>query len=49
VGTYGVIAGLTVATAQSRTVVYAFNLAFLAARGLLPWRLMRFLDEGKAQ
>lgn len=44
-GTYGLTAGLTVAAAQSRTVVYLFELTMLAMRGLLPWGLMTFLDD----
>jgi hypothetical protein len=43
--TYGLTAGLAVAAAQSRTVVYLSELTMLATRGLLPWRLMTFLDD----
>jgi hypothetical protein len=43
--TYGLTAGLTVGAAQSRSGGYAAEVALQAARGNLPLRLMRFLDD----
>jgi len=44
-GTYGLTAGLTVAAAQSRSGAYAAAVAVHAARGNLPPRPMRFLED----
>ncbi|WP_030435414.1 hypothetical protein [Actinoplanes subtropicus] len=43
--TYGLTAGLTVAVAQSRSAAYAAAVAVHAARGDLPPRPMRFLED----
>ncbi|GAA3161645.1 hypothetical protein GCM10020001_102500 [Nonomuraea salmonea] len=47
--TYGLTAGLTVAAAQSRYGIAKLERTLLAARGLLPWRFMRFLDAAYEQ
>jgi serine/threonine protein kinase len=47
--TYGLTAGLVVATSSTRFGVFAVRSAWLAARDELPWRLMRFLDDAHAR
>ncbi|SEH01753.1 NACHT domain-containing protein [Nonomuraea solani] len=43
--TYGLTAGITVAAAQSRYGIAKLERTLLAARGLLPWTFIGFLDE----
>lgn len=43
--TYGVTAGLIVATSATRFGRFTVLRLWLAGRGELPWRLMRFLDD----